>query len=250
MSNRVSGRSLKTRLRTQWTAAAENWFNQDQSVRTGMLDAWMLDALGDVDGREVLDIGCGDGRFCRLLAGLGAHVTGIDVTDAFIDRARHLASRGETYLVGDAEQLAELDDATFDLAVSYIVLVDLFDMDSAVAAAYRVLRTGGRFVVCNIHPIRSSLSDGWVKRGDDKLFYPVDNYTVEGPREWRVWGAPFINMHRSLSRHIDAFLGSGFKLTALREPTPTPAQLAANPTFDDEFRAPNFIIYELAKVAG
>ena len=47
-----------------------------------MLDSWMLDALGDVSGKSVIDIGCGEGRFCRLLSDLGAEVTGIDLTEA------------------------------------------------------------------------------------------------------------------------------------------------------------------------
>ena len=79
---------LKDLLRTQWAESVEDWIQQDQSVRTGMLDSWMLEALGDVSGKRVIDIGCGEGRFCRLLAGLGAEVTGIDLTEALVEKAR------------------------------------------------------------------------------------------------------------------------------------------------------------------
>ena len=54
-------------------------------------------------------------------------------------------------------------------------------------------------------------------------------------------------MHRTLSSYMSAFLETGFVLERLDEPVPTEEQLAANPTFDDEYRAPNFIIYELRK---
>ncbi len=241
---------LREQPRTQWVKAVDHWFGTDQSVRTGMLDARVLEALGDVSGRWVLDSGCGEGRFCRVLVDLGAVVTGVDVTEAFVERARRLAVGRETYFLDDAENLAELADASFDLVVSYIVLVDIFDFVAAINAAYRVLKPGGRFIVCYVHPIRSCAPGGWIKRGDEKLFYPVDNYTDEGPREWTWWGAPFINMHRSLSSHIGAFLGAGFALTGLQDPVPTPAQVAANPGFEDEFRAPNFILYELTKPAS
>ena len=238
--------ALRESLRAQWVNFSENWCPLEQSVRTGMLDAFVLEGLGDIKGRRVVDIGCGEGRFCRLLSGLGAIVTGVDITESFIERARELGD-DETYLVSDAEDLEELQDESFDLAVSYIVMVDLHDVLSAVRAAHRVLKAGGRFVVCNIHPIRSSLPTGWIKHGEKKLFYPVDNYTQEGPRTW-IWdGQPFINVHRMLSTYISTFLDTGFVLTALREPTPTPEQLQVNPTFDDELRAPNFIIFELAK---
>ena len=237
---------LPERLQIQWTESAQEWIDADQSVRDGMLDRWMLDLLGDVRGRSVIDIGCGEGRFSRLLSKLGARVTGIDLTEAFVERARSV-SAGETYLIGNAEDLHGVESDAFDLAVSYIVLVDLLDFRSAINAAYRVLRPGGRFVICNIHPMRSSRPGGWIKQGDVKLFYPVDDYTDEGPREFMWLGRQFVNMHRTLSSHIAAFLDAGFVLHALREPTPSPEELAANPTFDDEFRAPNFIIYVLEK---
>ena len=96
---------LKNTLRTQWTEAAQDWIGQDQAVRTGMLDSWMLDALGNVRGKRALDIGCGEGRFSRLLAGLGAEVTGIDLTEPLIERARELAVGGDSYVMGDAENL-------------------------------------------------------------------------------------------------------------------------------------------------
>ena len=95
--------------------------------------------------------------------------------------------------------------------------------------------------------MRSSVYNGWIKQGDTKLFYPVDNYTDEGPREFTWWGKSFVNMHRTLSSHFSAFLDAGFTLRTLHEPIPSAEELAANPSFDDEYRIPNFIIYVLDK---
>ncbi len=239
--------NINERLHRQWVESAQDWIETDQSVRTGMLDRWILDSLGDVAGKTILDIGCGEGRFCRLLSELGADVVGVDLTEPFVQRARSLASARETYLIGNAENLHGIESGRFDIAVSYIVLVDLLDYRSAISEAYRVLRPGGRFVVCNIHPMRSSHPAGWIRQGSRKLFYPLDGYTEEGPREWNWWDRPFVNMHRTLSSYISAFLDAGFTLRALHEPVPSAEELAANPTFDDEYRAPNFIIYVLEK---
>ena len=133
--------------------------------------------------------------------------------------------------------------------MSYIVLVDLLDYRGSVREAYRVLRPGGRFVVCTIHPMRSAVvgQHGWVKDGDEKLYYPLDNYTLEGPREFEWWDRTFVNMHWTLSSHVSAFLDAGFALQALQEPVPSEAQLEVHPEFDDEYRAPNFIIFVLRK---
>lgn len=238
---------LDQRLRTQWTKHAQDWIQQDQSLRTGLLDAWMLESLGDVAGREVVDIGCGEGRFCRVLAGLGARVTGIDLTEPLVERAAAIASPAETYLVGNAEDLAGLEDERFDLAVSYIVLVDVLAYRRSIQAAYRVLRPGGRFIVCNVHPMRMAQPNGWIRQGERKLFYAIDDYCDEGPREFEWWGASFINMHRTLSSYVSAFLAAGFALEGLLEPTPSDSQLGADPGLADESRVPNFIIYTLRK---
>ena len=240
---------LRSRIRAQWTQNAQDWIEADQAVRMGFLDTWMLDAVGDVSGRSVIDIGCGEGRFCRLLSELGAAVTGVDLTEALIEQARNVGSDKETYLVGDAEDLKEIPNDAFDLAVSYIVLVDLVDLRRSIQEAYRVLRPGGSFIVCNIHPMRTAVksTDGWISDRSRKLFYPVDNYTEEGEREFLWMRGPFINMHRTLSKYVSAFLDAGFVLEGLHEPVPSEDQLARHPNFDDEPRVPNFIIYVLKK---
>ena len=240
---------LEERLRTQWTEAAQDWIETDQAVRTGMLDSWMVEALGDVSGKRVIDIGCGEGRFCRILSERGATVTGVDLTEALIERARVQGSDKEAYFLGDAENLEGVDDEAFDLAVSYIVLVDLLDYQRSIREAYRILRPGGRFVVCNVHPMRTASINnaGWIRDHRRKLFYPLDNYTEEGLREFMWWGKPFLNMHRMVSSYVSAFLGAGFALEGLHEPIPSDEQLVENPKFDDELRVPNFVVYLLKK---
>ena len=62
-------------------------------------------------------------RFCRLLAGRGAKVTGADLTRPLTERVRALGREGQTYLVGDAVDLAGVDDAGFDLAIANVTNV-------------------------------------------------------------------------------------------------------------------------------
>ena len=135
----------------------------------------------------------------------------------------------------------------FDLPISYISLVDVPDMHSAVLEAFRVIRPCGRFVVCNLHPIISA-SPGWIRQGNLKLHYPVDWYFYEGelnisPREDRLW----TNLHRTFSTHICTFLDAGFMLEDIREPTPPEKQAGQYLGVNDNLRVTEFIIYVLRK---
>lgn len=223
------------------------------AAREGLLDDWVLDLVGDVDGRDVIDLGCGEGRFCRMLAARGARTLGIDLQPAFVAHARGKASPSESYEVGDLRSLTGIDSASFDLAVSYISLVDVPDEAAAIREAFRVLVPGGRFVVCNLAPMATAAKAGdpWVRDADGgKVHYVLDGYADEGPRDIPFpSGHRITNHHRMLSTTVNGFLGAGFELRGLHEPLPTEEQLARVPSNDDLFRVPIFVIYDLVKPA-
>ena len=88
----------------------------------------MIEACGDTTGLAVLDCGCGEGRFCRILATQGVkEVLGIDLCEPMVSAARDLQSHQERYEVADAQDLGFIEDGTFDLAVSYLNQCDLPD---------------------------------------------------------------------------------------------------------------------------
>ncbi len=243
--------TLKDELKAEWEARAEDWISRIQDIETShreaMLDGWMLDAIGDVADRKVIDLGCGEGSFSRMLAERGAVVTGLDLCRPLIEFARMHRVTNEAYLIGDMEDLNELPENEFEVAISYISLVDVSDMQSAVREAFRILCPDGLFVVCNLHPMISA-SLNWIKQGSLKLHYPVDHYFDEGERDIaRQDDQPWTMFHRTLSTHVRTFLDIGFAVEDIREPTPTDAQAARYPFVSDNLRVPEFIIYTLRK---
>jgi SAM-dependent methyltransferase len=100
-------------------------------------------------GRErVLEIGCGIGRMTRPLARRFAAVVGLDVSEEMVRQAReHLAGfAGVEIRLGSGDDLAGLDDASFDFVFSYLVLQHVPDADIArryLREAGRVLKPGG-----------------------------------------------------------------------------------------------------------
>jgi len=108
---------------------------------------WMAQILGyeGARGRDVLDVGCGQGIDLIRFARGGARVTGIDLTPRHVELARqHLEALGLEGVVfeGDAERLPFPDDS-FDIVSSNGVLHHTPDMEAALREIRRVLRPGG-----------------------------------------------------------------------------------------------------------
>ena len=100
-------------------------------------------------GMKILDVGCGTGNFSLELARLGARVTGIDISEPMLTRARSKA-QSECLAIdfrrADARRLP-FDDNAFDAVVSVTALEFVPDLREALTEAFRVLKPGGRLVV-------------------------------------------------------------------------------------------------------
>jgi SAM-dependent methyltransferase len=112
--------------------------------------------LGITDGLEVLDLGCGDGTTALPAAKLGANVLGVDIAGSLVEagnaRARSLGLTNCRFQEGDASDLSDIDDDSFDLVVSIFGAMFAprpFDVASEVV---RVTRPGGRIVMGNWIP--------------------------------------------------------------------------------------------------
>ena len=149
------------------------------------------------------------------------------------------------YRLGCAEQL-DFEASSFDLAVSYITLIDIPDFRTAIREMARVLKPGGSLLMANLTGFTSACGDrGWVKDDSGEyLYYPVDNYLGEFPL-WLQWsGIRIQNWHRPLETYMTLLLGQGLELRHFAEPAP----YAGNPLRIARYRrAPWFLIMEWEK---
>ncbi|MEM9752139.1 MAG: class I SAM-dependent methyltransferase [Planctomycetota bacterium] len=248
----MSDRSDDDRRRDEWAQLATPWIAEMRhgrnANRLGLLDDVVMSCCGDLTRRSLIDSGCGEGRWCRIAAGAGAcDVLGLDLCESMIDAADAIKGARERYRVADVRSLPFLEDASFDVAVSYLNQCDLDDFVANTRELFRVLKPGGRFVVANLHPMRSAVGAWHRGQEGDKRHVIVDDYFDEGPRTWRMLGVEFTNYHRSLQTYLDAYADVGFRIERIVEPTVNPENLEKFPELQDEARVPNFIVFALDK---
>lgn len=246
-----------------WNALADGWsewvhFNEN---RRFVLDPAHLDQIGDVSGKRVLDAGCGEGRFARMLAERGARITACDFSTRMIEIATKIESEkplGIDYLVADMTDLSRFDDASFDNAVAYLSLIDVSDYELALAEIARVLRPGGAFQFSLVHPCFVTPDARWepIKpgivpiRNEDKAYKRIDNYYPAREVRFKMWPtAPVetINYHRPLSDYAHACRAAGLLIRDILEPYPSEEILAERDWLRQFLRAPDMMLIDCVK---
>ncbi len=181
--------------------------------------------MGEVAGRRICDLACGQGRVARHLADRGARVVGIDLSAKLLEIARrHEAAeqRGIAYLQADARSLDGVADGTFDGVACHMALMDIPELAPTLRSVARSLRPGGWFVFAILHPCYHTSQSGETETPEGTV-RTVGRYFVEG--HWRSDTRPgppgkVGAYHRTLSTYVNALTDAGLTLERLSEPCP------------------------------
>ena len=235
-------------VRQAWDRNAPLWTDR---VRAGMdlyrdvfNNPCFLAALPDLAGRDVIDLGCGEGTNTRLIARRGARMTGIDLSPRMIAAARAEEQReplGIVYEVASCTERTPFPDGRFDAAVSTMALMDSPDFPGAARETFRLLKPGAPFIFSVLHPCFITPSIRWLKdaeRNDAELV--VSRYFDESsfierrrfskdPEAERFDKFEVPRFPRRLETYVNGLIEAGFRITRLTEPRPTEEMAAAYP---------------------
>jgi ubiquinone/menaquinone biosynthesis C-methylase UbiE len=199
----------------------------------------------DLKGKAVVDLGCGFGWFCRWAREQGAtRVLGVDISENMLARAKASTSDDAiSYVRADLEAL-DLPEASFDVVYSSLALHYLKDLSGLLTKVYRALIPDGHLVFSVEHPIYTAPSHpGWSVDADSgRKTWPIDGYSVEGPRttDWLAKGV--IKYHRTIGTHLNLLIHLGFTIAHVEEWSPSDNQIAARPELGEERERPMFLL--------
>jgi 2-polyprenyl-3-methyl-5-hydroxy-6-metoxy-1,4-benzoquinol methylase len=232
-----AGYSTLERFGAGWERAAER--------------ADLLALLPEVDGRHVLDLGCGAGQLARHLATMGAaEVVGVDVSERMLALARAEWAHPRVSYVREAIEEVTFSPARFDLVVSSLAVHYVEDYPRLVVRIAEWLAPGGVLVYATEHPIYTARlpGDGWVL--DDagrRTAWSLDRYADEGVRD-DTWFVPGVRkVHRTLATLINGLLDAGLVVQRVVEPVPSEQWLRDRPWAADERRRPMFLLVRARK---
>jgi 2-polyprenyl-3-methyl-5-hydroxy-6-metoxy-1,4-benzoquinol methylase len=239
------------KLPSRWDTNASFWVQiireHRDKYRNELTDPAVLQAIGQANGLAILDAGCGEGYLSRILARKGATVTGVDSSAKLIEAARAHNLADALPVSFDVASVDEMPYAanTFDVVVCNHLLNDLHDPSKPISEFARALRNGGRLVILMLHPCfynkhaeRDQSTNGIIAASYFETRNVEQAFEVDGltsPVANTAWFRP-------LEFYTEELRKSGFMITNLTEPHPSPEQVQADSWWRKGFTRPLFML--------
>jgi ubiquinone/menaquinone biosynthesis C-methylase UbiE len=197
-------------------AAYNDWAETYDIVQnhTRDLAAKVLRQLNlNLDGRKVVEVGCGTGRNTTWLAERAAEIVGLDFSEEMLAQARSRVNDPRVrFIQHDARMTWPLADSSADVVIAMLILEHVEKLEPVFAEAARVLNNGGQFFLCELHPMRQ-LTGGQAQFSN----------TRTGERQLI---SAFLH---DVSDYVNAGLSSGLKLEHMGEWRDAEAQASSQP---------------------
>ena len=179
-----------------------------------------LGLIGDIQGKDFIELGCGAGQNSLAVASQGGNkVLGVDISGRQLKAAAHLADKTNQdigLIQADVQNLDFIKSESFDVVMSMFALEFVSDLNRFFENCHRLLVNDGILILSTVHPLSAF---EWDSETGTLL---VDNY-LNPPVE--LWGRedpdsinPATTFFRTIEEIVNSMLGAGFQIRTLLEP--------------------------------
>ena len=197
-----------------------------------------------LQGKSVLDLGCGYGWHCKFSIEKGAaQVLGIDLSHKMIEEAQRRNMDGRiTYRICGIEEY-EYPENTWDCVISNLALHYIENIEPIFQKVYQTLKPNGVFLFNIEHPVfTAGVEQDWIYTKDGRpQYWPIDNYFISGQRNTHFLGCDVVKQHHTLTQILMGLLNHGFSLETVEEAQPSEEMLRI-PGMADELRRPMMLL--------
>jgi ubiquinone/menaquinone biosynthesis C-methylase UbiE len=223
-------------IKREWNDAAESWVDfvrrGKDYYRDELNNPATFRLIGDVRGRLVLDLACGEGYNTRILAKKRRQRYGVYFSERLIQLAKREEAReklGICYSFLDATGLKEFSRNSFDLVTCFMSLQDIENYEKAISEVARVLRSQGRFVFSIPHPCFETIIVNGKRTSAAKRYFGAVKYTVQWKMERLAKPFRTTSFHRTLTDYFDVLFKNRLFVLRFVEPRPTRKGLLKHP---------------------
>lgn len=221
--------------------------NRNTSPNNSIERPILFELLGEVKGKSILDLGCGDAKFGIELLEKGAEkYTGVEGSKRMFDEASSHLNGTNGYVNHSTLEEWNFTNSKTDLVVSRLVFHYIKDLHKIFQAVYNNLNDNGKFVFSVQHPLLLSSIES-TTFSEKRTNWIVDHYFSMGERTEPWIGKDVVKYHRTIEEYVRMLKQAGFKVTDLREGMPKQEHFQHEKEFERRKRIPLFLILSCEK---
>jgi SAM-dependent methyltransferase len=203
--------------------------------------------LGDPSGKEILELGCGEGIYAATLLRAGcSSYTGIEGSRNMARLAQDRLENTSGTVINSLIEEYEYTPDRYDIIISRLVLHYIEDLSTVLSRIRTSLKPEGRLVISLQHPLLTASFKSMGKDGKREEWI-VDDYFKTGRREEPWMGSLVVKYHRTVEEYYSLFQHAGLTVEALKEAAPDERFFKNHEEYERRKRIPLFLLFSCRK---